>query len=489
MKKKRSGLVRQMKMLASSIAVIFTIAGCGGGGSGSGETCSVAQQTGCDAGLVCAVISTGGTGCFESMVVKGKVIRLADQAPIANARVVALDVNGSPVSTVATTDAAGAYEMTVYLTRLDSGAPAGDDFTLRADAAGFETFPAGLRQPLPIDSGAAVDDGTRFVVESQLTTIGLLDLPAGSGTGVIKGKATLPDGVSGVLVVAESSPTEGFSAMTDRTGDYKIFNVPDGSYTVKGYAKGANFTPASAAVTAGTEVTADLAASSDATATFNGSVQIVNPGSGSATSVILVVESTFDPVLIRGEQPPGLRVPDGGIAPNVTGAFTLSGIPTGTYVVLAAFENDFLVRDPDTCIAGTDILHQAFTSGQTVDLASGFKITGSLDVISPGADGPETVTTTTPTFTWKDDSSEENYRLSVFDTFGNKVWETTIPGTSGTNPSVVYNADGTGAGTATALQSGMYYQFRAVSTKTPGGSPTPCEISQTEDLKGVFVVQ
>src|SRR5207247_2420213 len=92
--------------------------------------------------------------------------------------------------------------------------------------------------------------------------------------------------------------------------------------------------------------------------TVSGDVNIVNPGAGTATSVILVVESTFDDALARGDTPPGLRAPAPPAAPNVTGAFSIDGVPDGRYVVLAGFENDNLVRDPDTSIGGTQIVHQ-----------------------------------------------------------------------------------------------------------------------------------
>ena len=45
-------------------------------------------------------------------------------------------------------------------------------------------------------------------------------------------------------------------------------------------------------------------------------MSLVNRGAGTGTSVILVVESTFDPVFLRGETPPGLRAPGPGIAPD-----------------------------------------------------------------------------------------------------------------------------------------------------------------------------
>ena len=85
------------------------------------------------------------------------------------------------------------------------------------------------------------------------------------------------------------------------------------------------------------------------------------------------------------------------------------------------------------------------------------------------------MTDPTPTFSWVDDSSEDQYDVFVFDSFGNEVWKTTIAGTSGSDPSVVYGGP--------ALESGMYYQFKAVSSKSG------CELSQTEDLKGVFYLE
>jgi len=471
---------------ATAIGLGLGAGGCGSGGSSKG--CDPVAQTGCDAGLTCAETTDGKDACFAPLLVRGMVTDLTTGGAVAGARVVALDANGSPASTVATTDSVGNYELNVDAVRNSDGTPAGN-ITLRADAAGYQTFPGGVRQALPIDVSHPTESALVLVVQSSLTNVGLLPLEAGAGTGAIHGKVEVPKDQAGVLVVAELGPTQGFSAIADRNGDYKIFNLSAGSYSVNGYAHGSNYDAGAATLAAGEDKEVDLSLNSQATASLSGNVQIVNPGAGNATSVILVVESTFNEALVRGENPPGLRAPDGGIAPDITGAFTITGIPSGRYVVLAAFEDDFLVRDPDTCIAGTSILHQAFASGDTVDLTDGFKITGSLDVIAPGASGPEAVSSATPTFTWKDDSSEDHYHLIVLDSFGNTVWDTVIPGSSGSNPVVAYNADGTGAGTGAALQSGQFYQFRVVSTKTTGGGGgSTCELSQTEDLKGVFSV-
>jgi hypothetical protein len=175
--------------------------------------------------------------------------------------------------------------------------------------------------------------------------------------------------------------------------------------------------------------------------------------------------------LARGEVPKGLRVATSG------GKYELVDVPAGEYVVLAAFENDGLVRDPDTSIGGTAI--QNITVANAPLTVTGFKVTGALDVVSPGATGPEAVTGA-PTFSWKDDSSEDGYEIRVYDTFGKLVWEKLDVArvTGGGNVSQAYAGP--------ALTPG-YYQFRATSWRDKSGGKT--YISATEDLKGVFIVK
>ena len=92
-------------------------------------------------------------------------------------------------------------------------------------------------------------------------------------------------------------------------------------------------------------------------------------------------------------------------------------------MVLAAFENDFLVRDPDPSIGGTQILHIQVPdgSGYNIDIASSFKVTEALVVVSPGATGPELVLGS-PDLIWEDDSSEIKYSIVVYNAFGEEVW-------------------------------------------------------------------
>ena len=458
------------RMVGAAAFLLLGVMGCS---SSSNDACDPIAQTGCDEGLVCEDVVDGGSACFAPVVLRGNVFDRADDIGIAGATVVALDANRSPASTVAVTDAGGNYEMQVARQRDADGNPLGGDVTLRADAAGFQTFPGGIRQALPIDLSSPVEQDGVLVVQSTATDIGLIALPSGAGMNQIFGNVEVSKESTGVLVVAETTGpnSRGFTAIADRDGVYRIFNLPDGDFSVLGYAQGVNYGAQAASVSGGQETQVDLAISADAPGTVTGSVQIVNPGAGRGTSYILVVESTFNEALARGEAPPGLRAPQGSDLVD-SGSWMIEGVPVGSYKVLGAFENDRLVRDPDFGQGNTEIVRVDVSAGQTVEAPS-FKVTGSLDVLSPGAEGAEQVTGT-PVFSWVDDSGEDRYEIQVFDTFGEMIWsDPNVPGSSGSNPEVPYAGP--------PLESGMFYQFRVTSFDV---NDRP--LSRTEDLKGVF---
>ena len=211
------------------------------------------------------------------------------------------------------------------------------------------------------------------------------------------------------------------------------------------------------------------------TGTVSGSVNIVNPGAGDATSIVLVPESLFHETLKKGILVPGLRAPESGDF-NIKGAYTITGVPEGSYVVLAAFENDYLVRDPDPNIAGTQIVHVTMPDAGSYDKSiDAFKVTGSLDIVFPGAgDAPDALSNLSEVV-FVDDSSEDQYMLVLYNMYGDTIWEKTIPGQSGgANVTVPYDGP--------ALENGVYYQWNV--TSFHNGGP----ISTSEDLKGIFYV-
>ncbi len=455
-----------------AVMIIALVPGCGGGKKKG--TCDLAAPD-CDEGAVCAPMPDGEGRCVSPVFIRGRVEDSATTDPIEGALVQVADINGAAVGSSDVTGPDGIFELQIPVPRNEDEAPAAATFTLRAQAAGYQPFPSGLRTALPLDASAAVEDGGGWVIDNQATVIRLLAFPGGAGLGSISGTVLAEPG-AGVLVVAEGAAggTIGYSSAD---GAYTIFNLPAGTYTVQGYMAGLNLEPVEVSLAAGEQREGvDLTGQEGPLATVSGRVQIVNAPGGAATSVVLAVESTFVENAARGEVPPGLRAPEPGLAPSIDSAWSIAGVPDGRYVVLAAFENDGLVRDPDPSISGTQLLHIE-VAGQDIAIGDGFKITEALEVIWPGAAGLETITEPTPTFEWADDSGEDGFEVRVYDAFGEEIWaDPNVPKFTGSgNPSLQYAGP--------ALEAGMVYQFRATSVDPDG------PLSQTEDLKGVFVYQ
>lgn len=463
-----------MRMFCKSVFVLFSILLLAGCGNGDGGDSGCKTDSDCAGGQICEAVQGGTAQCFLPLEIRGVVQDIANDSLIVGSLVQAADPNGAAIGTTAKTGSDGKFTLMVSATRDSSGKPVAGNYTLRAQAADYQLFPSAMRPALPLDASTATKDGGKWVIENSLTVIKLMPLPGDtSELGSISG-TILADDSAGILVVAEG-PVTGCPGFSDNEGDYTIFNVPAGSYTVRGYAAGIQLNPAETELTAGEDKTGvDLTESDRALNSVSGNIQFVNAPGGAKTSVVLAVESTFIESVGRGLVPPGLRAGD------VTGDFTIENVPDGHYVVLAAFENDGLVRDPDETIGGTGVVRVELpdpATGNTV-IVGGFKVTGALEVFFPGAEGPEAISTTTPTFQWADDSSEVGYWVYVYDAFGNEIWNKTDIG-SVSGPQTVYC---TYAGPTTLVE-GMYYQFRAISFKD---KPVWTAISATEDLKGVF---
>ncbi len=464
-------------LTASATALPFVSAGCGGddnevstardAAADADIPCDPDAQTGCGEGLACETIEGGKPACFAPVELRGRVVRARElQTGIGGARIVARTVNQQVVSRgVATSNADGSYALRIAAPRRADGTPKLEPLTLRADADGYVTFPGGLRIALPIDVSSPSEQDAGYLVENAQTTLALDDLPAGEARGTIRG-VVHAERPAGTLVVAGAR-----TGIADTDGSYVVFNAAAGDVEVRGYGLGTSFAGVRAVVPARGEIAGiDLYAGDAGLAAVTGSLQFVNAGAVGSTSIVLAVAGTYSDTLGRGEVPPGLRLA------GITGDYRFPAVPAGDYVVLAAFENDLLVRDPDTSIGGTET--QRITVGGAGVAVPGFKITGALAVRSPGANNPEPITGT-PTFVWADDSSEDGYEVFVFDTFGNEIWsDKNVPSVSG-------NADVSLAYGGPALQPG-YHQFRAYSFRDKNGGRT--RISATEDLTGVFIV-
>ncbi|PKN45502.1 MAG: hypothetical protein CVU59_08875 [Deltaproteobacteria bacterium HGW-Deltaproteobacteria-17] len=446
--------------------------------------CDPVNQDACPAGLTCELRTDDLYACYQPVWFDGRVSDASDDEAIEGARVLAADATGAAATSVALSGVDGRYSLQVPVKRNADGTLAEGVFTLRAAAQDYQQFPAGIRPSLPVDATDAVPAADGYHLATALTNITLIPLPVEQqGLASVSGRVVVTTGEvtgGGVLLVLETAANAGEApfGFSDREGWFTLFNVPDETYVLRGYKADLQLNPLDVVMASAPVVDLEVTQSDTPLSSVSGSVQIVNAPGGSLTTVVLVPESTFSDTFVKGEVPAGLRAPKPPAAPSIAGEFTITGVPDGRYVVLAAFENDGLVRDPDPNIAGTQIVH-IVVDGATateVTLTDSFKVTEALEIIYPGALGPELVDPVGLEFTWVDDSSEDGYHIVVYNAYGDLVWEDdAVPSVSSGDVVVPYAGP--------ELVPGMYYQFRAWSMRNDGA------ISTTEDLLGVFYTE
>jgi hypothetical protein len=413
-------------------------------------------------------------GTVVTIKIKGEVFSLEDQSEISGAIVFAVNKSDGKVSDMAVTGADGSYEVEVEVEREGRNKPVNGAWDLNASAEQFMSIPSFIRPSIAIKIENFIPEENNYTYSDTLTDIGLAPLNESGELFTVSGN--VEDDESGALVVlegcSESLCPYGYTA---KRGNFTIFNVKQGTYSAAIYKKGLTFENSSVEVSSDMENIFIKKKTGNPTGTVSGSVNIVNPGDGSDTSIVLVPESLFHEELEKGILVPGLRAPESG-DPSVSGAYSISGVPEGSYVVLAAFENDYLVRDPDPNIAGTQIVHFTMPEdGSYLRDLDAFKITGALGIISPGeGDMPESVSDLTEVV-FEDDSSEDQYAIVLFSMYGDTIWEKSIPGQSGeSNVSVAYDGP--------TLENGIYYQWKVTSYRKGG------PISTSEDLRGIFYI-
>ncbi|MGV3623435.1 MAG: hypothetical protein ACO1OB_21625 [Archangium sp.] len=457
-----------MRTFLIAVAVVFSAC--------APKECVVDDPSTCPAEQTCERVNGRDTPlCFHPVVLRGHVYELGSGAAISGAQVLAVNADGAPVSPPFTSGSSGAFEFRVPTTRSDEkGTIVGHSVMLRAQAKNFVAFPSGARVSLPV----SIADATRekedqpWIFESPQTDVFLSAVDASArDLATVTGKVELVSPQPATLVALEG--LGGRTTLATPDGTFTFFNVPAGAWRATAYARGLNYVPVDVVVGTADLPDVTLAKSSVATPSLSGSVQLVAGANGAGTSVVLALESTFIEALGRGEVPPGLRAPEGGASPNVTGAWTIRGIPDGRYVVLAAFENDDNVRDPDPGIAGTEIQRLTVSNGQMSGATSpAFKVTSAVELESPGRTGIDE-TSATPTFAWKKYPNADAYVLTVFDGLGNLLWTHDIA--DGNANSATYAGP--------ALSAGNYFQWRITGMRK--GAPT----SHSEELRGLFIVK
>jgi hypothetical protein len=465
------------KLLLRLSLLLGVASGCGSDDDAAptlakqGEACTDASLEECEPGLQCeARADGGGRVCSAPVTLSGSLRDALSDEPVSRALVFVLDATGTPI-TQAETNADGEYSVSIAAPREEDGSlPEDAAWTLSASAQGYQPFPYGLRTAVPITANQVDSKDGQLVLNDDNADVVLLPLTDADDFAVVQGQ--VDERAVGALVVPAPF------GMVGPDGRFTIFNVPQGDATLTAYRRGISVKPKAISVVGDTD---DVSLSVDDAklANVSGSINIVNAPGGSLTSVVLVPESVFDPISEKGPVPVGMRVPDPPKAPNVSGAFEFESVSPGKYVVLAAFENDGLVRDPDTNIGGTE-LQTIEVSDSDVTVEESFKVTEALAVGGPGADGVEEVGGA-PTFTWADDSSEDIYAFVLRSALGEVVWEQpAVPGVSGDDMVTLEYA-------GPELTKGMFYQFSVTSLRDTNNGEVP--ISRTEDLRGVFRVK
>lgn len=438
-----------MRRISFVILLFFgtAIAGCGDGGGGG-----------------------GGGGSDDSHTPMGtlsvNVADAIDDTPVYDASITVYDSSNILVTRDLTVD--GNFEYS-----LSPGT-----YIIMVAAQDYLPVPPSNQSAIPFE----IIDG-----QTTLQTVALEEHPDAGTTGQISGYTLTPApdliGVSGVLVVAKDDTLDLYaSATTGPDGDYVIYNVTPGNYTLEAYLAG--YREISESVTVDV-VAADKYSADDiemeahANADLYGKVTFLAIVNG-VVDITLVHPDTLDTI-------PGLSTQNQ--ASELT--YQLDSVPPGTYIAWASYRNDGYVMDPDS-IRKFGLPEVVFTESSG-DLEQNFDVTGAVTITSPTNEPdlvvPVEVNTATPTFTWLKYPSAKEYIVEVFDSNGETIWggfndlDEVQHAQIGQNAtSAVFNFDGSAT---TELQDGEVYRWK-IYADFDDLQDIQGLISSSEDQMGLF---
>jgi len=435
----------RLPIISVIVTMILSLAACSGGGGGGGGTTYTAPAK----------------GTLSLTVVDG-----ATAVGIAGARVVVIDGDtGNPID-VLTTDVDGKISK-VYNT---------GPLQLKVSANGYGPSPAPGIPPLPVQ-----------ILKDQVTpiTVNLFTLPV-ADRGTITGQVTNTQGnpVVGALVVAAAADGTYVSSIAGVDGSYVLYNVATGDAELDTFYGGYNFDPVTpVSVIVDTETLQDIAAAGLATGQISGHVSFTSV-SGDIIDVTLLHPVTREVL-------PGLRT-----YTDNSGNYAMSGVPNGTYEIIASLENDGYVLDPDTSV--TQGVPEVTINNDAI--TKDFKVTGSIVLTNPATTSYGVpVLSNLPTFTWNKDSSYASaydYVVEVVDESGNTVWggfdalnnyAPFVTVLQGNTPSVTYDSDL--SATVSPLEAGHYYQLRVYARVLDSTTTGYTLLSASETLDGIFKVE
>lgn len=402
-------------------------------------------------------------GCGEDEPETGflKGLVTGNGAAIEGAQVVVFNANtNAPTGHSGVTDMDGNYEFELMP----------DNYQLKVYANGFNPNPG---------NGPAITVAVKAGVETPYNVE--MDPSEVSNGGMIEGSVLFgEEGASGALVVAQSGSISS-SFVTNSEGQYYLYNLPAGNYTLMAYKQNFNSSTLSADVTAGNTTIADaLNLTEDAGGSISGSITLL------ATSNAEVDVALVHPV--SEETIPGLSVM------TSDQNYEISGVPNGEYFLRATYANDGKAMDPDWLLKNPGALDVDF-SGSAISLD--FSITGAVSLSEPTnpADDPTPVVVDSDSvvFSWVPYSSTSDYVIEVFDAKGNSIWGgfsadyTSKKVIISDGTSIGFNSDGMATG---SLEDGKTYTWKIYASKNDTKEPTGWKlISMSEEQMGIFRVE
>ena len=431
------------------------------------------QQSLWGLGILSLILGLGGCakstepGPVLTAKIDGKVLKAEDSTSLSSANLILYDANtNAPVGRILS-NGTGDFSIEILA----------GDYYLTAAAQGRIPSPPKNGKPHP------------FHVEANHTYVRNVYLEkdtASLNTGALSGKVTVSgySNLGGILIVAQRLDSTAFSTTTGPDGYFALFNLPIGTYSLKGYRDSLIQDTAAVQFVIHPDtliLNTVLNMSVNAGKSLKGKLRFL-ASPNSTVDITLVNPLTREAI-------PGLSVRN-----DSNNTFTLRGIPPGSYIAWATYRNDGYVMDPDA-IRKFGLPRISFTASDTVKTLD-FDVTGAITLVSPtnAADSvyPVAVHSLTPAFHWAKYSSTKEYIVEVFDAKGNRVWggfnsttgvilHTAIPASA---DSIRYNFDGSAL---TPLKTNGIYSWKIFADNSTDPNVQGL-ISSSEDSRGLFQV-
>jgi len=395
-------------------------------------------------------------------VLSGLIVDAETGTSISNVSIIVFDANtNAPTGNTFSSDADGNYSIELLT----------GSYFIKLSKQGYSRVPTLGISPISftIAAGQTFDKPVEMF-KSTLINTGFI-----SGN-VISGN----ESQAGALVVAYNG-TEGFSSVTDQNGDYNIYNVSAGDYSVKAFLANHNSSELNISVTTNMETSStDLLLSTGATGQVTGQITFLS------TQNIEVDIALTHPG--TGETIPGLTTHTSNFS------YSISGVPDGIYIGRATYENDNKVVDPDRIVK----FGEPTVSVYAVSTELNFDVTGAVQLIGPSNDfstSEPALVDTSPLLEWTAYSSTSDYVIEVVNSDGKIIWGGFNNDNALTSKNIIIPSDQTSIqfnidnNATEPLKVGKIYRWRVYASKDDVKEETGWKlISVSEDQQGLIKV-